>query len=340
MMARPPVAARLLATKQRLNDGMTLVSLARNPVPSGAVAGHLATPDGHNLRFARWEATQGPRRGTVCVFPGRSEFIEKYFEVVAEFRRRGFAVAVIDWRGQGGSSRLLENPLKGHIDDFSTYDRDLKQFMLDIVLPDCPPPYVALGHSMGAAILLRNAAKPGSWFSRMILTAPMIAFSRERVPEPQQLVRGYAEAACLLGFSESYVRGGGDRLPDLERFENNALTSDKDRWQRAVGVLSVAPQLRLGSPTNGWLRAATRAMTVLQARHYPARIEVPMMVFSAGGDRIVDSRAVEDFAVQLKVGSQILLPGSRHEILQESDPVRLRFWAAVDAYLGYARDAA
>ena len=35
--------------------------------------------------------------------------IEKYFEVVGELRRRGFAVAVLDWRGQGGSSRLLRN---------------------------------------------------------------------------------------------------------------------------------------------------------------------------------------------------------------------------------------
>jgi hypothetical protein len=67
------------------------------------------------LRFARWEATRPPRRGTVCVFHGRGEFIEKYFEVVADLRRRGFAVATMDWRGQGGSAHMLRNPNKGYV---------------------------------------------------------------------------------------------------------------------------------------------------------------------------------------------------------------------------------
>ena len=58
------------------------------------------------MRYARWRSALKERHGTVCIFPGRSEFIEKYFEVVGELRRRGFAVAVLDWRGQGGSGRL------------------------------------------------------------------------------------------------------------------------------------------------------------------------------------------------------------------------------------------
>ncbi len=39
--------------------------------------------------------------------------IEKYFEVVSELRERGFAVAVLDWRGQGGSARALPIRAKG-----------------------------------------------------------------------------------------------------------------------------------------------------------------------------------------------------------------------------------
>ena len=60
------------------------------------------------LRFARFAPPPG-RKGTVCVFPGRAEFIEKYFEVVRDLRARGFAVATIDWRGQGLSDRALPN---------------------------------------------------------------------------------------------------------------------------------------------------------------------------------------------------------------------------------------
>src|SRR5436309_13416036 len=100
--------------RQRMN----LVSIPANPVPDGAVSGILKTPDGVALRFARWAPPPG-RRGTVCLFQGRAEFIEKYFETVRDLRSRGFAVATLDWRGQGLSERALRNPLKGDVRNFS-----------------------------------------------------------------------------------------------------------------------------------------------------------------------------------------------------------------------------
>jgi len=313
---------------------MKLVALAKNPVPGGAVVGELRAHDGVRLRFVRWEATRGPRRGTVCLLGGRGEFAEKYFEVVADLRRRGYAVATMDWRGQGGSSRQLPNPRKGHVLSFSEYDSDLFQFMKEIVLPDCPPPFMALGHSMGANILLRNAVRPGSWFERMILCAPMIAVADRKVGYPQAIARAYAEAGCLLGFSRSYIKGGSDTVVEQGPFEGNELTSDRERWYRNKAVLDTNPALGLGSPTIGWLRAAYRSMGLVSAPGYAASVRVPMMVFVAGKDEIVSSRAIEDFAVGLKVGTHVLLPSSRHEILQEADQIRLRFWAAFDAYMG------
>ena len=44
--------------------------------------------------------------GTCVLLNGQTEFIEKYFEVIDELRGRGFAVATMDWRGQGGSGRM------------------------------------------------------------------------------------------------------------------------------------------------------------------------------------------------------------------------------------------
>src|SRR5205085_2153687 len=100
---------------------MTLISTPANPVPEGAVTGVLKTPDGVALRFARWSPPEG-RKGTLLVLPGRTEFIEKYFEVVAELRARGFAVAMVDWRGQGLSERALKDPHRGHVASFAEYD--------------------------------------------------------------------------------------------------------------------------------------------------------------------------------------------------------------------------
>jgi lysophospholipase len=319
---------------------MELFTLARNPIPSGAVAGHFPAHDGVPLRFARWEATRSPRRGTVVVFEGRGEFIEKYFEVVADLRRRGFAVAIHDWRGQGGSHRALPNRNKGHILNFAEYDRDLVRFMKDIVLPDCPPPYIALAHSMGGNILLRNATTPGSWFDRMVLSAPMIALSDAKIPIPQALARAFCETMCAFGAANWFVPGGYERPAEAGPFEGNALTSDPERFARNRQIVETFPTLGLGSPTIGWLRAAYRSSRLLTEPDYPVRIEVPLLLVAAGSDRIVSTPAIEAFANRLKIGTHVLIKSSRHEVLQERDEVRAQFWAAFDAYLGVNAEAA
>lgn len=313
---------------------MQLVSLAKNPVPSGGTVGSFKGYDGAELRYARWDATRMPRRGTVCLFAGRAEFIEKYFEVIADLRRRGFAVATMDWRGQGGSQRMLANPRKGHVRGFWEFDRDLIRFMKDIVLPDCPPPFIGLAHSMGGNILLRNATMPGLWFERIILSAPMISISEKYLSHPASNVLWYTEIASLLGMSTAYATGGSDELISDRPFEGNSLTSDYERWLRTKAVLDLAPSLGLGSPTVGWLRSALRSCRHVGEPDFPSQINVPLLLFAAGNDTVVSTRAIEDFAVRAKVSSCILMPGSRHEILQETDAVRTRFWAAFDAYLG------
>jgi lysophospholipase len=153
-------------------------------------------------------------------------------------------------------------------------------------------------------------------------------------------VRAYAEIGCLLGFGRSYIKGGSDAIVEQGPFDGNLLTSDRERWFRNKAVLDAEPALGLGSPTVGWLRAAYRSMALVSSDGFAASVRVPMMVFVAGKDEIVSARAGEDFAVGLKVGTHVLLPSARHEILQEADPIRLRFWAAFDAYLGLGEAAA
>lgn len=313
---------------------MDLVSSARNPVPSGAIAGFIKTFDGVRLRYARWQATIAPERGTVCICQGRTEFIEKYFEVIADLRRRGFAVATFDWRGQGGSERLLDNPAKGHIRTFRDFDRDLEAFMTQAVQPSCKPPYIALGHSMGGHILLRHATLQTPSFERMVLSAPMIDISPQRLGGSHLKARLYAEVYCLLGLGRLYTRGGAGLPLDLGDFEGNELTNDRERFQRTSQIVQENPQLGLGAPTVSWLRAALRSISQLTAPDYPARVRVPTLLFAAGNDTIASTPAIEDFTQRLKLGKHDLIPEAKHEILMETDAVRRRFWAGFDAYLG------
>ncbi len=308
---------------------MNLVSIDANPVPESAVVGSLKTADGVILRFARWHAPGRPK-GTVCIFPGRTEFIEKYFETVVDLRSRGFAVAVLDWRGQGLSRRALADPRKGHVGDFAEFDRDLEAFAKDILLPDCPPPFFALGHSMGGANLIRAAHKGRRWFDRMVLSAPMIELMGHGARRPAKIT---VRLARMFGLGDGYIPGGGATAFQSQPFAGNPLTSDPVRYARIAAVVEAEPKLGLGSPTIGWLDAAYAAMDEFTDPAYAQRIYQPILIVAAGEDTIVSTSAVSRFAAGLRAGSHLIVPGSRHEILMEQDRFREQFWAAFDAFV-------
>ena len=308
---------------------MQLVSIPANPVPEGVTVGTVKTSDGVVLRFARFEPPPG-RKGTLCVFPGRAEFIEKYFEVVRDARARGFAVAIIDWRGQGLSDRALPNARKGHVYDFAEYDRDLEAFVKDIVLPDCPPPLFALGHSMGAAVLIRSAQQGRRWFDRIVLSAPMIGLSGAA---GLRLSRASAQMMRLMGLGGSYVPGGGGTAINTLPFPGNNLTSDPVRYARTVAILEAEPALGIGSPTVAWIDAAFKTMHEFADPSYASRLRQPLLLVAAGQDKVVSTRATAQFATRLRAGSHLVIPGARHEILMEQDRYREQFWAVFDAFV-------
>jgi lysophospholipase len=308
---------------------MDLVSIPANPVPEGVVSGMLKTRDGVSLRFARWEPPPG-RKGTVCLFPGRAEFIEKYFETVRDLRARGFAVAMLDWRGQGGSQRLLRNPRKGYVRRFADYDVDLATFVHEVVLPDCPPPVFALGHSMGATILLRAAHQGHRWFDRMVLLAPMIGLPGLRRSLPTRIMVRLMRYLLLGGF---YVPGGDASVMQQRPFIGNLLTSDPVRYARNVAVLEAEPSLSIAWPTVAWADAAFKMMGQLADASYPSGIRQPILIVAAGQDQIVSTAAIDEFASRLRAGSHLIVPGARHELLMEQDRFRGQVLAAFDAFV-------
>jgi len=309
---------------------MTLVSIPANPVPDDYVTGTLKTPDGVSLRFARWQPPAG-RRGTVCIFQGRAEWIEKYFETVRDLRARGFAVATLDWRGQGLSERMLSDHRKGYVRDFSEYDTDLEIFMREVVLPDCPPPIFALGHSTGATVLIRAAHRGHRWFDRTVLIAPLIALGGVDYSMGTGAV--IVRALRMAGFGSMYVPKSETSVVDARPFLGNILTSDPVRYARNAAILEAEPMLALGGPTVAWTDAAFRAMRSLRERSYPARIRQPILIVQGGLDGVVSNAAIEDFASLLRAGSHLVIVGALHELLMEQDRFRTQFWAAFDAFV-------
>ena len=308
---------------------MKFISIPANPVPDNGMAGLIKTPDGVTLRFGRFDPPPG-RKGTVVILQGRSEYIEKYFETVRDLRARGFAVATFDWRGQGLSDRALGDRRKGHVKNFGQYATDLAAFMEQVVLPDCPPPYFALGHSMGGAITIASCQDGSRWFERVVLTAPMIAL---RPGKLTHIAGPLARVMRFFGRGGAYVPTGESQLSGTENFIGNVLTSDPVRFARNAAVLQEEPDLGLGAPTIAWADSAIRLMKKFAVPSYAARIRQPMLLVAAGYDEVVSTSAIEAFGMNLLAGRHLILPGAKHEILQEQDAFRAQFWAAFDAFV-------
>src|SRR6478752_4415336 len=124
-----------------MGSAAPLVSIPEAPVPDHGTAEWFSGADGATLRAALFEP-EGKARGSVVVSPGRSEPIEKYFEVVQDLLERGFVVLVHDWRGQGLSHRALTDRLKGHAIGFKTFLGDHRA-LLSAFEARLPRPWIA-----------------------------------------------------------------------------------------------------------------------------------------------------------------------------------------------------
>jgi lysophospholipase len=243
---------------------------------------------------------------------------------------RGFSVASLDLRGQGGSQRITKNAMRGFVTRFEQYDEDLRSFMTQVVLPDCPPPYYAIGHSTGGNVILRSV-RTRNWFKKCVLVSPLLGLKYGAWPVT--VVRLLTIGASLLGLGWLYLPG--QRRTPLGRndFIGNPLTTDQRRWNRDSGVLEAAPALGVGGPTYAWLRAAMKSIDMLARLRSPKDLRCPVLIVAAGRDQVVDIEASYRFSHNVTGVSLVVIPEAMHEIMLERDTVRGQFLAAFDAFV-------
>lgn len=296
-----------------------------NPLPPGAEAIELITRD--KLRLRAMRAMPENARGTFVILGGRGDFIERYFETARELMERGFAVAILDMRGQGGSQRPKRQPFRDRTRSFAGYDEDVRTLMESLVLPSCPPPYYALGHSTGAHVLLRMLRqKP--WFARAILVSPLVEIIYG--PWPRPVATLLVNAMWFTGLSSSFLPGVRKKPMGRTDFPGNPLTSDRRRWDRDSSTLEVAPHLGLGGPTFGWLGAARQSIARIRRMKKPS---APVLIVAAGADRVVGNEGIRRLARKLPGVALTFIPDANHEILCERDMIRRQFFAALDSFV-------
>lgn len=305
-------------------DHDQFVDIPGNPRPDGAELVWFTGSAGRTLRACLVPALDPKAvRGTIIVCPGRTEFIEKYFEVARELQAKGFAALILDWPGQGRSERLLDDHSKGHIDNFQTFMGALQRGLEELE-DRLPRPHVSLAHSMGGAIALAAIAEQLVEVEAAAFVAPMWGL-RTRVFGIRYLVW----AMRVMGRSGDFAQQPGPP----ESFETNIVTHDRKRWQMQRDLVDAAPDLGLGPITWGWLGAALNILSTFARARRIRNIDIPVLVASAAEEKLVDNSAHERICAWLADCDHITVEGARHEILMETDERRAVFWAAFDRLL-------
>lgn len=305
---------------------MILHPTPENPLPEGAECLELVTRDRVRLRAMR--AVPEGARGTFIILGGRGDYMERYFETCRDLMARGFAVASVDLRGQGGSQRFARHRFRDKIRSFSGFEEDVRTLMDRLVQTSCPPPFYALGHSTGAHVLLRVLRKR-KWFAKAVLVSPLVEILYG--PWPRPVVVLLVNSLCLVGLGGLFLPGVHKKPMLRGDFPDNPLTSDRRRWERDSSTLEVAPELGLGGPTFAWLRAARRSLRMVQNMGKPT---APVLIVASGADRVVGNEGLRRLARSVPGMALTFIPNARHEILGERDEIRRQFFAAFDSFIG------
>lgn len=308
-------------------------TLPGDPSPP-ARAFWVRADDGIRLRLAHWPAATGPDAGpagTILLFPGRTEYLEKYVEVGRELAAGGFHVLAADWRGQGMSDRLQADRRPGHAIDFADFQRDVVELVIAAQDLDLPQPWHLLAHSMGGAIGL-GALVNELPVASAVFSAPMWGIMAR--PAKRLLATGLSRVAGRLGWSGLPAIGTGGRgsfVLDCP-FNDNLLTEDGTRWGRMVAEAAAWPDLTLGGASYGWVGTAfaeTQRLAAVPASGLP---DIPVLVALGEREKIVAPDAIRDRVDRWPGAKLMMIEGGRHEAMFETPDRRARFMDAALAH--------
>jgi len=256
-------------------------------------------------------------KGTVLLFPGRTEYIEKYALSAQELADRGYATMAIDWRGQGLADRVLPDRRVGHVAHFDDFQQDVAAMVRAATALGLPKPWFLLAHSMGGCIGLRSLMD-GLDVKAAAFTGPMWGIKIE----PWLVIPAHilAHVMPLIGF-------GGRTPPGLriepyvlsEPFEDNQLTRDREMWDMMGDQLIAHEELGLGAPSYVWLREGLHETAALARRASPKH---PCVTYLGDNERIVQTRHIRDRMARWPNGRLEVVPNGEHEVQMEGSDMR------------------
>ena len=293
--------------------------------PADGRAFWLTTSDDVRIRAGLWRIAGAA--GTVILFPGRTEYIEKYGRAAGDFAQSGFSTLVVDWRGQGLSDRLIRDPMSGYVHHFGDYQKDVTALVAAASELDLPKPWYLLGHSMGGCIGFR-AAREGMPVVATVFSAPMWGIQLSTTLRP--VAWSLSWSSRNLGFGHAYAPGTtAEHYTLTEPFETNKLTHDPEMYDYMAGQLRVHPELGIGGPSLRWLYEALRETNWLSRVSAPL---LPCLTILGSEEDIVDTPRIYERIANWPNAHLEVVKGAKHEVLMETVHVRKALFDQIAAF--------
>lgn len=293
--------------------------------PADGQAWWRTTGDGVRIRIGLYNR-EAPK-GTVFLFPGRTEYIEKYGRAANHLAAQGYATLAIDWRGQGLADRLLPDTMTGHVHHFSDYQLDVTEMVALAAEMDLPKPWHLLAHSMGGCIGLR-ALYLGLPVNSAVFSGPMWGVRISEILRP---------VAWSLSWGSRYVGMGHLYAPSTygapyvlnEPFETNKLTHDRDMYQYMIDQTLACPELGLGGPSLRWLHEALKETRDLARLPSP---DLPCLNMTGTEEDIVCVPRIRDRMARWPGSRMVWVDGAKHEVLMEDEATQTDLFGQIGAF--------
>ncbi len=190
-------------------------------------SGTFTNKDGLEIFHQRW-LVDAPR-ASVIISHGLGEHSGRYGHLLDAMAGEGISFFALDHQGHGRSAGK-----RGHVNDFSDYVADIKQFIDQIVGPEVTGRHlICLGHSMGGLIAALFALTHPDDITALILSSPAFMPS-VKVPAAQ------AKAAKIISrflprLTQSNQLAAADLSHDPETvraYQDDPLVHDRvsTRW--------------------------------------------------------------------------------------------------------------